>query len=226
MISDPSDLDSYQRVLATLSLPTFAVNAFERPFVVALEGPNGAGKTTLGHSMAAKLNAPCCLGTDEAWFGKAFKTRMIRDADWYASAMFFLSGCFEQMRQLRQRVEPLVILDRCMWSTFAVQAALSADRLEKLIGMLRPIAAEIPIPHLTLILEASFDTCQERISNKEGEARALDQLTGNADFHARERQFYRWLSSQTSHVLFLDVERARPEEVTQKAIDALRVHRC
>ena len=226
MTSDPCALDSYERVLATLSLPTFAVNAFERPFIVALEGPNGAGKTTLGHALADKLNAPCCLGTDEAWFGKAFKTRMIRDSDWYASAMFFLSGCFEQMRLLRQRVEPLVILDRCLWSTFAVQAAQSAERLEKLITMIRPISAEIPIPHLTLILEASFGTCQQRISNKEGEARALDQLTGNAEFHARERAFYRWLARQTPGVLFLDVDRARPEEVTEKAIDALRVHRC
>jgi thymidylate kinase len=226
MTGAPSDLESYQRVLGTLSLPGFAAKSFDHPFIVALEGPNGAGKTTLSHLMAARLNAPCLLGTDEAWFGRAFKTRMIRDAAWYASAMFFLSGCFEQMRQLQQRVEPLVILDRCLWSTFAVHAAQSAERLEKLITMLRPISAEIPVPHLTLVLEASFTTCQERISKKEGEARALDQLTGTAEFHAREREFYRWLSNQASRVLFLDVERDRPDEVTEKAIDALRVHRC
>ena len=86
-----------------LRLPVFAGRNFSRPFVVALEGANGAGKTTLCHLLARSLEAHACLGTDEAWFSDAFKIRMIRDAEWFVSAMFFFSGCFEQMRVLRAR---------------------------------------------------------------------------------------------------------------------------
>ena len=81
---------------------------------------------------------------------------MIRDAEWFASAMFFLSGCFEQMRVLRGRPDPLVIMDRSLWSTLAVHGAEDPERLEALLAMLRPVAAQIHVPDLTLVLEADF----------------------------------------------------------------------
>ncbi|MGH7969252.1 MAG: deoxynucleoside kinase, partial [Limisphaerales bacterium] len=189
-------------------------------------GPNGAGKTTLGRRLSEALNVPFCLGTDEAWFGQAFKSRMIQDAEWFASAMFFLSGCFEQTRLLRNRPEPLIILDRCLWSTLAVHAAQDESRLARLVEMLQPIASEIHAPHLTLVLEASFATCQARIGNKEAEARALDELTATQQFHQREREFYRWLGSRTSPVEFMDVDRDTPEQLTLKAIELIRRHGC
>src|SRR5713226_8280645 len=87
-----------------LSLPQFRdQHPAPGPAVVAIEGPNGAGKTTLSWALSRKLGVPWCLGTDEAWFAEPLKVRMIRDAEWYASAMFFLSGCFEQTRLLRNR---------------------------------------------------------------------------------------------------------------------------
>lgn len=204
--------------LSRLVLPSFAVPDSSGPFIVALEGPNGAGKTTL----ARALQFPHCLGTDDAWFTEPFRVRMIRDAEWFASAMFFLSGCFEQMRVLRGRQDKLVVMDRSLWSTFAVHGTESPERLELLLAMLRPVAGQIRIPHLTLVLEASFTTCQSRIAKKTGTARALDELTANTTFHAREQQFYRWLSRQRAEVRFLDVDQAPPEEVALQASDLIR----
>ena len=127
------DQERHRLSLEPLRLPRFAGRHAGHPFVVALEGANGAGKTTLCRLLSGSLAAPACLGTDEAWFSDSFKTRMIRDAEWFASAMFFLSGCFEQMRVLRGWPNPLVIMDRSLWSTLAVHGAESPERLEAVL---------------------------------------------------------------------------------------------
>lgn len=207
-----------------LALPRFAP-APTGPVIVAIEGPNGAGKTTLSWALSRKLGVPWCLGTDEAWFAEPLKVRMIRDADWHASALFFLSGCFEQSRLLRQRADRLMIMDRSLWSTLAVHGAENLERLQALLAMLAPIAAQVQVPHLTLVLEASFATCQSRIANKSGTARALDELTATAGFHQREQQFYRWLGSQTPAVSFLDVDRAGADQVAEHALAVLKTKR-
>jgi thymidylate kinase len=162
------------------------------------------------------------LGTDAPWFAEPLKTRMIAEADWFASAMFFLSGCFEQMRLLRNSAAPLVIMDRSLWSTLAVHAAESPERLEALLAMLRPVAGQVRVPSLTLVLEASLAACQSRIAQKSGAARALDALTATAAFHAREEEFYHWLARQVPTLVFLDVERASPAEVLEKAAALVR----
>jgi thymidylate kinase len=208
--------------LQTLSLPPFQQQAAPGPVIVAIEGPNGAGKTTLSWALSRKLGVPWCLGTDEAWFAEPLKVRMIRDAEWHASAMFFLSGCFEQTRLLAKRSDRLVIMDRCFWSTLAVHAAESLQRLRVLIAMLQPIAHQIQVPQLTLVLEASFATCQSRIANKSGTARALDQLTATTAFHAREREFYRWLGRQTPTVSFLDADLPTADQVADQTLAFLR----
>ena len=204
--SDDSGFERFREGLAGQVLPPFAVRASRTPLVVAVEGPNGAGKTTLCAALADSLGAPSCLGIDPAWFSEAFKVRMIRDAEWFSSAMFFLSGCCEQMRVLRTSAAPLVIMDRSLWSTLAVHAAEGFQRLDAVLSMLQPVAAEIRVPDFTLILEASFETCQARISHKEGVPRDLDALTATRGFHAREHEFYRWLGRQRPTVRFLNVD--------------------
>jgi len=205
-----------------LRLPRVAAPKSSGPLVVAIEGPNGAGKSTLCEALQHALPAPRCLGTDEAWFSEAFKVRMIRDAEWPASAMFFLSGCWEQMRLLSTRPEPLVLMDRSLWSTLAVQAATSAGRLETLVAMLTPVWGALRLPDLTLVLDASFDSCQARIARKIGTARALDELTADAVFHARERAFYRWLGRQRPEVKFLDVDRRDADQAAAAAAALIR----
>jgi thymidylate kinase len=220
MTSSANERELHRIGLSQLVLPSFAAADSSGPFIVALEGPNGAGKSTL----ARALQFPHCLGTDDAWFTEPFRVRMIRDAEWFASAMFFLSGCFEQMRVLRSRQDKLVAMDRSLWSTLAVHGSDSPGRLGLLLDMLRPVAAQIRVPHLTLVLEASLTTCQSRIGKKTGTARALDELTANAAFHVREQEFYRWLSRQRSEVRFLDVDQASPEAVALQARDLIRQH--
>jgi thymidylate kinase len=217
-----SDQERYRLALEALTLPRFAGRDASRPFVVALEGANGAGKTTLCGLLSRNLAAPACLGTDAAWFSDSFKTRMIRDAEWFASAMFFLSGCFEQMRVLRSRPERLIIMDRSLWSTLAVHGAENPGRLEALLAMLRPVADQIHVPDLTLVLEAGFETCQARVARKSGAARLLDELTATSAFHAREQEFYRWLARQRSEVAFLDANDDRPEEIAKRASALIR----
>lgn len=216
------DQERYRLALESLRLPRFAERDPARPFVVALEGANGAGKTTLCRSLSRALGAPACLGTDEAWFSDSFKTRMIRDAEWFASAMFFLSGCFEQMRVLRGRPGPLIIMDRSLWSTLAVHAAESGERLQALLDMLRPVASQIHVPDLTVVLDANFEVCQARIAQKTGTARLLDGLTANAAFHSREQAFYRWLAGQRSEMLFLEANQDGPESIAVRASALIR----
>jgi phytoene dehydrogenase-like protein len=172
--------------------------------------------------LARRLGAPVCLGTEAAWFADAFKTRMIRDAEWFASAMFFLSGCCEQMRVLRGRPDPLVIMDRSLWSTLAVHGAASAERLAALLAMLQPVAAQIFVPDLTLVLEADFATCQARIARKSGAARLLDELTATPAFHAREQGFYHWLARQRCEVRLLEANQAGPETIAEAATALIR----
>jgi thymidylate kinase len=220
MTSSANERELHRLGLSRLVLPSFAAPDCSGPFIVALEGPNGAGKTTL----ARALPFPHFLGTDDAWFTEPFKVRMIREAEWFASAMFFLSGCFEQMRVLESRQDKLVVMDRSLWSTLAVHGADSPERLDLLLAMLRPVAAQIRVPHLTLVLEASFTTCQSRIAKKTGTARALDELTANTTFHAREQGFYRWLSRERSEVRFLDVDQVPPEAVALQARNLICQH--
>jgi thymidylate kinase len=212
----------HRLALKRLDLPQFPKRDDSPPAVIALEGPNGAGKTTLCQGLASALGVPFALGTDPAWFTTNLKARMIRDADWHSSAMFFLSGCFEQMRLLRRRPQPMVIMDRSLWSTLAVHAAESTERLAAILDMLRPIAPLVHPPRLTLVLEASFSTCQTRIARKSGVDRALDELTATQGFHAREQEFYRWLRNQTPNVTFLNVDKGSPRQVLKSALALIR----
>jgi len=104
-----------------------------------------------------------------------------------------------------------------LWSTLAVHAAEDSGRLEILLGMLRPVAARIHVPDLTLVLDASLETCQSRIARKSGVARQLDELNANAAFHARERSYYAWLARQRGEVRFLDANPGEPETVAAQA---------
>jgi len=216
-ISRLSERGQYLGALQRLSLPRFATLGSGSPFIIALEGPNGAGKTTLCRRLARDFGAYACLGTPQSWFSKPFKARMIRDAEWFSSAMFFLSGCIEQMRVLQSRRERLVIMDRSIWSTLAVHAAESPRRLEAVLAMLEPIAGGVRVPDLTLVLEASFETCLSRIARKDRSAQVLDHLTANARFHAREQAFYDWLRQEVRRVELLNVDGANARQAAEQA---------
>ena len=166
--------------LDQLRLPGFARREVAVPLWWRLKAPMGPGKSTFCHRLARASARPRCLGTDDAWFSDAFKTRMIRDAEWFVSAMFFLSGCWSKCASCRSCPQPLIIMDRSLWSTLAVQGA-AQPRTAGYPARHAP-AGRRPNPgsRLTLVFDASFETCQSRIARKSGEARLLDDLTANA----------------------------------------------
>jgi thymidylate kinase len=148
---------------------------------------------------------------------------MIRDADWLASAMYFLSGVIEGARRATAASASAVVLDRSLWSTLAVHYAHDPDRLDVLMPAAELAAARIRLPNLTIVLEASPSTCQARIARKAHGEQALDATTPHGQqFHQREREFYRWLASQAPAVEFVDTEGRDPEEVCEKVVEIVR----
>jgi pyruvate kinase/thymidylate kinase len=195
-----------------------------RPFLVAIEGPNGTGKTRLCALLGKALGAATLRGVPAAWEDSARKLQMIRDADWLASAMYFLSGVIESSRQAAGHDVPMVgdvklqVMDRSLWSTLAVHYAHDPARLETLLPLFELAADRLAVPDLTIVLEADAETCRQRIARKSGAEQELDAASPSDEaFHLREREFYRWLSGQGPKVVFLDVNEDSPEDVCRRA---------
>ena len=86
-----------------------------------------------------------------AWEEPAAKLRMIRDADWLASALYFLSGVIEASREAARGPGETKVMDRSLWSTLAVHYAHDPDRL----GVLMPLVERCAdvIAQNTLMME-------------------------------------------------------------------------
>jgi pyruvate kinase len=203
-------------------LPASLASSPAGPFVVAIEGPNGAGKTHLSALLAQRLGCPLLRGVPGAWEEPAMKMRMIHDADWLASAMYFLSGVIEASREAAAE-GTLRVMDRSIWSTLAVHYAHDPRRLDVLLPLVELAADRVKVPNLTIVLEASLDVCRKRIARKTGRQQAFDSAAFDSEeFHRREREFYRWLATQGPAVVFLDADRCDPEEVCRQAADHIR----
>jgi pyruvate kinase/thymidylate kinase len=204
-------------------LPRSLVIAGGPPFVVSIEGPNGAGKTHLCALLGDRLGLATIRGVPAEWETSSLKLRMIRDADWLASAMYFLSGVIESSREAAGEEGQPQIMDRSLWSTLAVHYAHDPARLEQLLPLLDLAADRLKVPHLTIVLEASLDACNRRIALKTGAEQELDAAAGaDAAFHERERQFYHWLAAQGPRVEFLDAESNDPEDIYRRAAEIIR----
>jgi thymidylate kinase len=194
-----------------------------KSFLVAIEGPNGAGKTRLCALLGQVLGAATFRGVPTAWEDSARKLYMIRDADWLASAMYFLSGVIESSRQAVQCGGELQVMDRSLWSTLAVHYAQDPVRLETLLPLFQLAADRLTIPDLTIVLEADAETCRQRIARKPGAEQELDAASPSDEaFCLREREFYHWLSDQGPKVAFLDANQGTPEDLCQQAAQLIR----
>jgi thymidylate kinase len=210
------DLLTYETCrLATArrSLPKSLKASTALPYIVAIEGPNGSGKTHLCSLLGKRLSLPVLRGVPKEWEEPLLKLRMIRDADWLASAMYFLSGVIESSREAAAMQSDLLVMDRSLWSTLAVQYAHDPARLEKLLAMVDLAADRLITPHLTIVLEAGLETCNRRIANKSNAEKELDALDATEAIHLRECQFYRWLGSQGQPVEFVEADSDDPEAV-------------
>jgi pyruvate kinase/thymidylate kinase len=202
------------RSLAASSVP---------PFVVAIEGPNGAGKSLMCAMLHERMALPGLRGVPAGWEDSALKRRMIRDADWLASAMYFLSGVIETSRQVVEERDKLQVMDRSLWSTLAAHYAHDPARLERLLSLVELAADRLKVPNLTIVLEASPETCRRRIAGKAEYERELDAASGaDEDSGRREREFYRWLAAQGPKVVFVDAEGDEPEEIYRRVEGVIR----
>jgi pyruvate kinase/thymidylate kinase len=199
-----------------------------RPFLVAIEGPNGAGKTRLCSLLGQALGAVTLRGVPAAWEDSVLKLKMIRDADWLASAMYFLSGVIEASRQAAGHHVPMAgeaklqVMDRSLWSTLAVHYAHDPARMETLLPLFELAADRLAVPDLTIVLEADAATCRQRIARKSGAEQELDAASPSDEgFHLREREFYHWLSDQGLNVVFLDANNGTEEDVCQRAAELI-----
>ena len=202
-----------------------------RPFLVAIEGPNGAGKTHLCALLGQALGAATLRGVPAAWDDSPLKLHAIRDADWLASAMYFLSGVIESSRQAAGHHVPMVVggdvklqvMDRSLWSTLAVHYAHDPARLDTLLPLLELAADRLAVPDLTIVLEADAATCRQRIACKPDAEQELDAASPSDEaFRLREREFYHWLSDQGPKVVFLDANIRTPKDVCCKAVQLIR----
>ena len=174
--------------------------------LIAIEGGNGVGKSTLiEHIRATHPDWTIRRGVPDAWMEPQMKMRMIRDADWMASAFYFLSGCMELKRELLELIQQQVLpskicLDRSLWSTLAVHVGHDPKRLAELMPMLELMAGHVCVPNRTVVLIASPETLRRRVSEKEPSERAFDELTENHDYRERESAFYHWLKEAVAEV--------------------------
>lgn len=155
------------------------------------------------------------------------KMRMIRDADWMASAFYFFSGSMELKRELaefiqRQVSPPRICLDRSLWSTLAVHVGHDPKRLGELMPMLELMGGHVFVPNKTIVLTASSEMLQRRISQKEPSERVFDELTQNYDYWKRESDFYHWLQEAVAdlglpqfQVEIVNTDNLSPDEVVE-----------
>ena len=174
--------------------------------LIAIEGGNGVGKSTLIERIKAKHpNWMIRRGVPDAWMEPEMKMRMIRDADWMASAFYFFSGSMELTRELKplfqQQISPATVcLDRSLWSTLAVHVGLDPSRLAELMPMLELMRGHVCVPNKTVVLTASPETLRRRISEKDPSERVFDDLTQNHDYWEQESAFYHWLREAVAEI--------------------------
>ena len=114
-------------------------------------------------------------------------------------------------------------MDRSIWSTLAVHYAHDPRRLDVLLPLVDLMAGRVKAPDLTIVLEASPETCGRRIAEKSHGERQFDQAApGTGDFFAREREFYHWLAGQWPKVAFIDTDDRDAEAVCVRAVAILQ----
>lgn len=217
--------ETYRNEIEQIKLPEKIINKkrVNKPFIVAIEGANGSGKSTLTRFLCEYFNIPYRFGVPDFLIKDDIKEKMIVDANWYSSALFFISGAIEQIRACKQHAtDEIVILDRSIWSTFFVHGSNSPSKLRSIISVVYA-EPEIDVePDMTLILRCSYDVCRTRIRNKSDKERKLDELVNSDIFYQREDQLYNWLGYQRDNVVSVNVENILPNDLLKLAVDMIK----
>lgn len=193
------------------------------PYLIAVEGPNGVGKSLLCAMLSEGMGFRYLRGVPPEWEAPAMKLRMIRDADWLASAMYFLSGVIESSREVLAGAGDIKVMDRSLWSTLAVHYAHDPSRLPTLVRLVELAAGKVKVPDLTIVLEMSPGEYRRRLGRKTGHEHQLDTATPDSDaFLLRESKFYHLLARQWPKLVFISTENREVEPVYEEAAEAVR----
>lgn len=206
-----------------LQLPPVLASTLGPPYLIAVEGPNGSGKTLLCSLLTERLGFARLRGVPALWEDPKMKLYMIRDADWLASAMYFLSGVIESSREAARVEGKIKVIDRSVWSTLAVHYAHDPARLGTLLRLLELAAGKVKVPDLTIVLEISPAEYRRRLGRKTGDDHKFDTATPSSDtFLLRENEFYHLLARQWPKMAFVSTENREVEDVYQEAVGHIR----
>lgn len=214
------DHEIYRQEIDKVNLPK-RVKRKDKNIIIAIEGANGAGKSTLCKALANHFNTSIKFGVPNIFLQKELKEKMIIDAHWYSSSLFFISGSIEQIKEFRKSKSEIIISDRSIWSTLSVQTSENPKRLNTLVNItfnLEDIDIE---PDITIILRADYKTCRARISKKSTDEQKLDELVNSKEFYQKEDQFYNWLTFQRENIINIDVNNITESNLSKKVINII-----
>jgi len=216
------DYEVYRKELYKYNLP-FKKNKRNKNLIVAIEGANGSGKSTLCKILSKHFNSKIRFGVPDLFLTKELKEKMIIDANWYSSSLFFISGAIEQIKEFRKNGDKIIISDRSIWSTLSVQTSQNPKRLKALIDVAYNIEEVNIEPDITIILRADYETCRDRIKQKSKDEQKLDSLVDSAKFYQKEDQFYNWLTFQRDNIISIDVNNISIENLSKYVIDLIEI---
>lgn len=194
-----------------IDIPFIAPCHNSSTLVVSIEGCNGAGKTTLLKKYQERhKDTECRLCVPDSFqSAKDTKHFMLFESSALCSAMYYLGGAIEVFSK-HDKAYSKILFDRSIWSTFAAAYAKDEANVPVLFNCLEAIKQHVFLPNLVIVLDASFETCQERISNK-NEGGEFDKDKREA--FNKKRNFYRLLKESGYPVTFIDVNNISAEEV-------------
>ncbi|MFH0287180.1 hypothetical protein ACGRSR_05955 [Vibrio owensii] len=204
MLNNDNSVRHAEEMWQHLILPSVEVEQVSTP-VIALEGHNGAGKSTIRSLIGEHFKMETHAGVPDALLARGLKYRMIAETNWQASALYFLSGVIEKLRELRTLDNSVGfhLIERSLWSTMSAHASEDPGRLAKIVAILREVGINLCEPDYTIILNATFDHCYGRIQLKEdAEEKALDSLLTHETYYQKEAVFYRWLEKNRQKRIF------------------------
>jgi deoxyguanosine kinase len=137
---------------------------------IAIEGVIGVGKTTLVRMLQQRFEADVCL---EVFEENPFLAKFYEDRERFAfqTQMFFLlSRYHQQRREIPERLkrnEALISDYTFDKDAIFARINLAGDELEMYFSIHEALAEKIPVPDLTLYLQADTRVLMDRIAKRD-----------------------------------------------------------